>query len=219
VRPALRPGKLIGWLALIGALAALNYASRFTGGKPPADSLYRYDTALNGLVFYAITFGIVLLIARGLTRVELGARAPDSWPRALGLTLAVLVGLLIAESLLESILHGAREQGLEPAHWEPSKAPQFALNAAVVVIAAPIVEEFTFRGLGFRLLAPFGMFVAVVGTAAAFAADHGLVEGFPALFLFGIAVALVRLRTGSIYPGMMLHACFNAFALAAAVAR
>jgi membrane protease YdiL (CAAX protease family) len=219
VRPALRPGKLIGWLALVGALAALNYASRFTGGRPPADSLYRYDTALNGLVFYAITFGIVLLIARGLTRVELGARAPDSWPRALGLTLAVLVGLLIAESLLESILHGAREQGLEPAHWEPSKAPQFALNAAVVVIAAPIVEEFTFRGLGFRLLAPFGMFVAVVGTAAAFAADHGLVEGFPALFLFGIAVALVRLRTGSIYPGMMLHACFNAFALAAAVAR
>ncbi len=219
MRPVAQPGKLLGWLALVGALAALNYASRFTSGKPPADSLYRYDTAINGLVFYAITLGIVLLIARGLTRLELGARPPDSWPRALGLTLAVLVGLLIAEALLESLLHGAREQGLEPAHWEPSKAPQFALNAAVVVIAAPIVEELTFRGLGFRLLAPFGMFVAVVGTAAAFAADHGLVEGFPALFLFGIGVALVRLRTGSIYPGMLLHACFNAFALAAAVAR
>lgn len=215
----MRPGKLIGWLSLVGALAALNYASRFTGGKPPADSLYRYDNAISGLVFYAITFGIVVAIARGLSRVELGVRRPDSWPRALGLMLVVLVVLLIAESLLESVLHGAREQGLEPAHWEPSKAPQFALNAAVVVIAAPIVEEFTFRGLGFRLLAPFGMAVAVVGTAVAFSADHGLVEGFPALFLFGIGVALVRLRTGSIYPGMMLHACFNAFALAAAVAR
>lgn len=215
----MRTGKLIGWLSLVGALAALNYASRFTSGKPPADSLYRYDNAISGIVFYAITFGIVLAIARGLTRTELGVRAPDSWPRALGLTLVVLVGLLIAESLLESLLHGAREQGLEPAHWEPSKAPQFALNAVVVVIAAPIVEEFTFRGLGFRLLAPFGTAVAVLGTAAAFAADHGLVEGFPALFLFGIGVALVRLRTGSIYPGMMLHACFNAFALAVAVAR
>ena len=215
----MRPGKLVGWLSLVGVLAALNYASRFTEGKPPADSLYRYDTAINGLVFYAITLGIVLLIARGLSRVELGVRAPDSWPRALGLTLAVLVGLLILESLLESLLHGAREQGLEPAHWEPSKAPQFALNALVVVVAAPIVEEFTFRGLGFRLLAPLGTFVAVVGTALAFAADHGLVEGFPALFVFGVSVALIRLRTGSIYPGMMLHACFNAFALAAAVAR
>lgn len=211
--------KLAGWLALVGSLAALNYASRFTSGKPPADSLYRYDTALSGLIFYALSLGIVLLIARGLTRSELGLRAPDSWPRALGFALGMLVVLLIAESLLESLLHGAREQGLEPAHWDSSKALQFALNAAVVVIAAPIVEELTFRGVGFRLLAPLGSAVAVLGTAVAFAADHGLVEGFPALFLFGVTVALVRLRTGSLYPGMLLHASFNAFALAVAVAR
>ena len=215
----MRGGKLAGWLALVGSLAALNYASRFSSGKPPADSLYRYDTALSGLIFYALTLGIVLLIARGLTRTELALRAPDSWPRALGFTLGVLIALLIAESLLESLLHGAREQGLEPAHWDSSRALQFALNAAVVVIVAPIVEELTFRGVGFRLLAPFGTMVAVVGTAVAFAADHGLVEGFPALFLFGLAVALVRLRTGSLYPGMLLHASFNAFALAVAVAR
>jgi membrane protease YdiL (CAAX protease family) len=213
-----RAGKLAGWLALVGSLAALNYASRFTSGKPPADSLYRYDTAIGGLIFYAFTLGLVLLIARGLTRAELGLRAPDSWPRALGFALGVLVALLIAEALLEALLHGAREQGLEPAHWDSSRAVQFALNAAVVVLAAPLVEELTFRGVGFRLLAPFGSLVAVAGTAAAFAADHGLVEGFPALFLFGVAVALVRLRTGSLYPGMLLHASFNAFALVVAVA-
>ena len=217
--PAVRGGKLAGWLALVGSLAALNYASRFSSGKPPADSLYRYDTALSGLIFYALTLGIVLLIARGLTPAELGLRRPASWPRALGFTLGVLVALLIAESLLENLLHGAREQGLEPAHWNSAKAVQFALNAAVVVLAAPLVEEFTFRGVGFRLLSPFGAAVAVLGTAVAFAADHGLVEGFPALFLFGVAVALVRLRTGSLYPGMLLHASFNAFALAVAVAR
>ena len=212
-------GKLAGWLALVGSLAALNYASRFSSGKPPADSLYRYDTALSGLVFYALTLGLVLWIARGLTRTELGLRAPDSWPRALGFALGMLVALLIAETLLETLLHGAREQGLEPAHWDSSRAVQFGLNAAVVVIAAPIVEELTFRGVGFRLLAPLGSVVAVLGTAVAFAADHGLVEGFPALLLFGVAVALVRLRTGSLYPGMLMHASFNAFALVVAVAR
>ena len=37
----MRGGKLAGWLALVGSLAALNYASRFSSGKPPADSLYR----------------------------------------------------------------------------------------------------------------------------------------------------------------------------------
>jgi membrane protease YdiL (CAAX protease family) len=214
-----RGGKLAGWFALVGSLAALNYASRFSSGKPPADSLYRYATAISGLLFYAITLGIVLVIARGMSRSELGLRRPASWPRALGFTLVILVALLIAETLLESLLHGAKEQGLEPAHWDPSRALPFALNAAVVVIAAPIVEELTFRGVGFRLLAPLGTIVAVLGTALAFAADHGLVEGFPALFLFGLAVVIVRLRTGSLYPGMMLHATFNAFALAVAVAR
>jgi len=214
-----RGGKLAGWFALVGSLAALNYASRFSSGKPPADSLYRYATAISGLLFYAITLGIVLVIARGMSRSELGLRRPASWPRALGFTLVILVALLIAETLLESLLHGAKEQGLEPAHWDPSRALPCALNAAVVVIAAPIVEELTFRGVGFRLLAPLGTIVAVLGTALAFAADHGLVEGFPALFLFGLAVVIVRLRTGSLYPGMMLHATFNAFALAVAVAR
>ncbi len=212
-------GKLIGWLVLVGSLAALNYASRFTEGKPPADTLYQYGTAISGVVFYAITLALVLWIGNGVPRRELGLRRPDSWPRALGLALAVLIGLLIAEALLESILHATREQGLEPPRWESDKAVPFALNAAVVVLIAPVVEELTFRGVGFALLARIGTAVAFVGTSIAFAAAHGLVNGFAALFLFGAAVAFLRVRTGSIYPGMLLHGTFNALALAVAFAR
>jgi CAAX protease family protein len=212
-------GKLAGWLALVGSLAALNYASRFTEGKPPADTLYRYGTAASGVIFYAITLGLVLWIARGLPREALGLRRPASWPRALGLALAVLVTLLIAEALLESLLHATREQGLEPPRWEPDRAVPFALNAAVVVVVAPIVEELTFRGVGFALLGRFSTALAVIGTSVAFAAAHGLVNGFAALFLFGAAVAFLRLRTGSLYPGMLLHGTFNALALAVAFAR
>jgi membrane protease YdiL (CAAX protease family) len=214
-----RSGKLAAWLGLVGALAALNYASRFASGKPPPDTLYRYDTAISGVIFYGITLAILLRIARGLTRRELGLQAPRSWGRALGFTLSTFIVLLVVEVALEALLHGTSEQGLEPSHWEPSKAVQFALNAAVVVVAAPLVEELTFRGVGFTLLARFGTVAAVLGSAIAFAADHGLVEGFPALFVFGVAVALVRVRTGSIYPGMLLHASFNALALADAFAR
>ena len=215
----MRSGKLAAWLGLVGALAALNYASRFASGKPPPDTLYRYDTAISGVIFYGITLAILLRIARGLTRRELGLQAPRSWGRALGFTLSTFIVLLVVEVALEALLHGTSEQGLEPSHWEPNKAVQFALNAAVVVVAAPLVEELTFRGVGFTLLARFGTVAAVLGSAIAFAADHGLVEGFPALFVFGVAVALVRVRTGSIYPGMLLHASFNALALADAFAR
>jgi hypothetical protein len=210
----LRAGKLAGWLGLIGALSALNYASRFTEGKPPRNALYQYGTAFSGLVFYAIILAVVLLVARGLPRSELGLRAPASWKRALGLALVVLIALLIAEVILESVLHGAREQGLEPPHWEPERAAPFAFNAAVIVLVAPPIEELAFRGLGFALLRPLSVVLAVVATALAFAAAHGLVSGFPALFLFGLAVAFLRARTRSLYPGMVLHACFNAAALA-----
>ena len=215
----MRPGKLAAWLGVVGTLAALNYASRFASGKPPRDTLYRYGSAVSGLIFYALTLAIVLLIARGLSPNELGLRRPASWPRALRLVLLALVAILIAEVALESVLHAAREQGLEPPRWEPDRAVPFALNAAVVVLAAPLVEELTFRGLGFALLARFGVIVAVVGTSIAFAAAHGLVTGFPALFVFAVAVALVRLKTRSIYPGMLLHGCFNAAALAAVFVR
>jgi membrane protease YdiL (CAAX protease family) len=211
-------GKLAGWLALVGTLAALGYVSRFTEGKPPADTLYRYSTAASGVIFYVITLAIVLWIARGIPRIELGLRRPESWPRAIGLALAVLIALLIAEVLLESLLHGTREQGLEPPGWDPDRAVPFALNAAIVVLAAPLVEELTFRGLGFALLSRFSTALGLVGTSAGFAAAHGLVNGFPALFLFGVAVAFLRLRTGSLYPGMLLHGSFNALALTVAFA-
>jgi hypothetical protein len=209
-----RGGKLAAWLGLVGSLAALNYASRFASGKPPPNTLYHYDTAISGVVFYALALGIVLWIARGLTRSELALRAPASWWRALGFAFATLIALVVVEVALESVLHGTREQGLEPTHWEPARAVPFALNAVVVVLVAPFVEELTFRGLGFALLRPLSVVLAVVATALAFAAAHGLVSGFPALFLFGLAVAFLRARTRSLYPGMVLHACFNAAALA-----
>jgi len=210
----MRYGKLAAWLSLVGALALLNYASRFTSGKPPADYLYRYDNAISGLVFYALTLGIVLLIARGLTKAELGLQAPDSWPRALGLTLSVLIGLLIAEGLLESILHGAKEQGLEPSHWEPSKAVPFALNAAVVVIAAPIVEELFFRGLVLRSLERrVGTRWAIVASAALFGAAHLEPLQFPALFLFGLVAAVLTVRSGRLGPSTMAHVAFNGIAV------
>jgi uncharacterized protein len=175
--------------------------------------------AISGLILEGILLTAVLLIARGIDRRPLGLRAPRSWFTALGLALGLLIALVIVEQALESVLHATREQGLEPTRWDSSRAVPFAVNAAVVVLAAPFVEELTFRGLGFAVLRPYGALVAVFGSAAAFAAAHGLIEGFPALFIFGVAIAVLRLRTESVFPGMLFHAFFNGAALALAFVR
>jgi len=131
----------------------------------------------------------------------------------------IFVIVFIAESALEPVLHPSREQGLEPTRWEPNHAGAFAISAFAVVALGPLVEELLFRGLGFGLLGRWGSATAVIGTAAAFAFWHGLVEAWPALFIFGLGIAILRLRTGSILPGYAFHAFFNGAALALAFAR
>jgi uncharacterized protein len=211
--------KLVAWCALVGALAAIGYAQRFSSGKPPRNALYHYDIAIGEVITYAIIFAFFLWIARGLSWSRLGVRKPRSWPRAIGLGAAIFVCVFIAESALEPVLHPSREQGLEPTRWEPSHAGAFAISAFAVVVLGPIVEELLFRGLGFALLQRWGGITAVLGTAVAFAFWHGLVQAWPALFIFGLGIAILRLRTRSILPGYAFHAFFNAAALALAFAR
>jgi membrane protease YdiL (CAAX protease family) len=211
--------KLVAWCALVGVLSAIGYAQRFAAGKPPRNALYHYDIAIGELITYLIIFSFFLWIAHGLSWDQLGIRKPRSWPRAIGLGTLIFVCVFVAESALEPLLHPSREQGLEPTRWEPSHAGAFAISAFAVVAFGPLVEELLFRGLGFVLLGRWGPVTAVFGTAVAFAFWHGLVQAWPALFIFGLGIAILRLRTGSILPGYFFHALFNAAALALAFAR
>ena len=49
--------------------------------------------------------------------------------------------------------------------------------------------------------------------AAAFALTHGIAQGIPIFFIIGLGLALLRSRSGSIYPAMILHICFNGFGI------
>lgn len=212
-------GRLVAWASLAGVLATLSYAGRLAEGKPPEDILYRYTAAIAGLVQYAVMLGLVLLISAGLAKRELlGLRRPASWPRAAALAFAVLVGVGVLSALLEPLLHAGEEQGLTPERWERDRAVPFAANFVVIAGVAPVVEELMFRGLGFGLLRRFGTGAAIVLVGVAFALAHGLIAAFPILFAFGSGLAYLRSRTGSVYPGMILHGAFNAIALVAAVA-
>jgi membrane protease YdiL (CAAX protease family) len=211
--------KLVWWFVLVGAVSAVSYAGRFTGGKPPKNALYLYSTAASELILFAIILAFVFLIARGLPRRETFAlRRPDSWGRAFRLAIGVFIVIAISNAALNPLLHGGREQGLTPSGWEPRHAAAFALNLFAFSIVGPVTEELTFRGLGFYLLQRFGQTTAIVVVGIMFGLWHGLVEALPVLIIFGLGLAYLRSRTNSIYPGMILHATFNGAALILAVA-
>jgi membrane protease YdiL (CAAX protease family) len=213
------PGRLVAWLVFVGVLTALSYLSRLSDIETPDDVAYRYSSSVAAAVQYGVMLAILLLIARGLPlRDAFAWYRPASWPRALGLCALALLVIWAAAAALSPFLDASDEQGLVPKEWDPSRAGAFAAFFVTVTVLAPTVEELTYRGLGFSLIAPWGTWVAILGTGFLFGAAHGLILGLPVLVIFGIAIGWLRHRTASIFPPMLLHAVFNGTALIAAVA-
>jgi uncharacterized protein len=170
------------------------------------------------VIQYGLMLGLIMLVLVGVPKREpFALRRPRSWGAAIGLAVAIFVGIFVFSYLVSLFVDPGREQGLVPDHWEPQHAAAFAANFGVVAIVAPIVEELTFRGLGFSLLERFGRPAAIVLVGLAFGLAHGLVEALPILAAFGMALAYLRSRTDSVYPGMLLHATFNGFVLLSSV--
>jgi CAAX protease family protein len=212
----IRSNKLTAWVILVSVLALLGYASRASGGKPPKDAAYLYSTAASGIVQYAIVLAVVLLIARPDWSL-LALRRPRGWARTLTAVLVVLVAVYAVSAIVSAYGDPGREQGLTPQRWDSSRAVPFAVNFFVFVAIAPVIEELTFRGLGYSLLRPLGTLTAILWVGIAFGLAHGLLEGLPILIVFGSGLAWLRERSDSVYPGMAVHATFNAIALIAAV--
>jgi uncharacterized protein len=215
-RPGL--GRLVAWLVLVGALASFAYIGRAAEGDPPDDVLYRYDTAVGSAILYGLVLAALVLICQGASLRELLAlRRPRSWGRAAGIALGIFGVMLALGAILDPFLDAGEEQGLTPDDWESDRAGAFAANAVVVAGVAPIVEELTYRGLGFSLLLRFGRPAAILLVGVAFGLGHGLFAALPILVAFGIGLAFLRDRTGSVYPAILLHAAFNGLALALAL--
>jgi uncharacterized protein len=208
--------RLAQWLVLVGFLALLAYGSRIDAGKPDPEVLYRWSTAVGGVVQDAIVVALVLAIARG-ARPLLGLRGPKSFWMSVVFVAAAVVLVILFEAVYSNLVHPGNEQGLTPDKWEPAHAAAYIVNAIVICTWVPFVEELTYRGLGYSLLERFGRGWAILGVGILFGLAHGLVLSLPVIVAFGCALAWVRARTNSVLPGMVAHALFNAVALVAAV--
>jgi membrane protease YdiL (CAAX protease family) len=217
-RAHLAPWRLVAWLAFVLLITGLNYLGRVAGDDPPEDLAYRWSTSIGALAIYGATFVVLLLISWGLPRREVFAlRRPPSWARASGYTAVALVAIWAASAALAPFLDADDEQGIVPEDWDSDRAAAFVAFFVSVAVVAPIVEELTYRGLGFSLLLPHGTVAAVVGTGVLFGLSHGLLAGLPVLTVFGLVIGWLRARSESVYPPMILHGIFNGTALIVSV--
>lgn len=205
-------GRLVGWAALAAAQTLLNIGAVLFVDIPE-DRIYRYANAGQALLQFATMLAIVLVIARpGGMREMLALRRPSSWKGAVVFSAAMTVGML-ALLTLSPLLQAGEAQRLA-SDWDPSRTLPFVMNAVVIVLLSPVVEEIAYRGLGFTLLERFGAPWAIALTALSFGVSHGLVALLPISVAFGVGLALLRSRTRSIYPGIVVHIVFNSLGVA-----
>ena len=211
-----RPARLAGWLALVSLLILLAYVSRATEGKPDPQILYRWSTAIGGVIQDGIILVVVLALA-GFDRQLLALRRPRSIRQALRLLGGAIILVYVFEITYSALTHPGNEQGLTPSHWEPAHAAAYVANGIVICTVIPFVEELTYRGLGYSLLEPLGRWPTIVLVGTLFGLAHGLLVSLPVIAAFGMVLAWIRSVTRSVVPGMVLHSLFNLIALVAAV--
>ena len=185
--------------------------------------------ALTVILTLAVAGTLVLLLVRRLWPALWALGKPPglgfSWPHsAWFFVLALLVGLaapLVGGWLTQWLAHGhtvtqdIRQLG---AHTPP--ALRVALVVTVVSVG-PLVEELLFRGvLLSALLQRWPVGYSMLISALLFALVHlpGLqyhVFALPDLILLALALAWLRLRSGSIWPAVLAHAVNNLLAVAA----
>ena len=96
----------------------------------------------------------------------------------------------------------------------PSSSLLAALMLVSVALVVPFAEELFFRGALFTALLPSGpAFVATWTTSIAFVLAHQEPRNWAPLLVVALVLAELRRRGGSIWPGVALHAAFNAATL------
>ncbi len=158
---------------------------------------------------------------------SVGLRLPKarSGPRslsALWATIIVLPMIALLMSLVATGAYGAMVVALGLEALQPTPVPDEFLGSgatrlllsAVIVLWGPFVEEVFFRGFFLAgLIAPLGAARAAVVSAAIFAVAHVEIGSMIPLFITGLALAWLYLRTRSIWPPIMAHAAQNLLAI------
>jgi membrane protease YdiL (CAAX protease family) len=168
---------------------------------------------LGPVIYFAV-------LRRGAILRQIGFVKPQGRRPYLVAIAAWLVGVaaLIVWSLLTEAL------GIDlfkipepPAELVDFSGIKLALPLIVIGLFGPFCEEVFFRGFALPAFASrFGMWGGILISAALFSVFHLSIGAAVPIFVFGIVLAWLYVRTGSIYPSMVAHITQNIIATLAA---
>lgn len=143
-------------------------------------------------------FGLTLLLAPILVLISEG-----------GIQAIGGINGLISSSAVESLIQmeEERQAAAMPAHLGDASV---VLMGFVILVLTPVGEEMLYRGIMYSALSDrFGHQKGILLSSLLFAFLHGSVLRFIPLFIMGLALALLTVRTKSIIPAIVTHSLVN----------
>ena len=204
---------LVGGLVLIGVIAG--FFAVLGGGNLEDNPGFLFSSvAAQDLAFVAAA----LVVAAGVARpsaAQFGFRVFR--PSALGWALLALVVYFVLSAVYVSLANPPADD--LPQQLGADRSTTLAIITGIfVIVVAPPVEEFFFRGFLYQALRNrFGIVVAAVLSGFIFGAIHLKVEFLVPLAILGTVLALLFQKTNSLWPCILVHAANNSIALAVAL--
>ncbi|GAC1389023.1 MAG: hypothetical protein NVSMB38_01630 [Ktedonobacteraceae bacterium] len=136
------------------------------------------------------------------------------WLNAVGMILLLFMAFYLVNGLYQYVIttFHLNLQTNDQVILQQSKDAPFTTYATLIasVLVAPICEETFFRGFVFTgFLNGMPVVVAIILSALLFAVAHADPGSFAVLFFIGLALAFIRWRTRSLWPGILLHLLNN----------
>jgi uncharacterized protein len=142
--------------------------------------------------------------------------------QAINGALAAYATFWLFSVLYQLILHPHGKQTVAKDLGATNGGLLLVLAAILVIVVAPAAEEFFFRGFFFRALRTrFSIVAAAVIDGLVFGAVHytgsQTLSVLPVLAVLGFVFCMLYERTGSIVPGIAVHAVNNSISYAVTV--
>lgn len=195
-------------------------------GFDPADLHLRLTVSMVALDLFAVVVILAFASGKGPSlRRTLGVTRPAAWRAVrVGLRSYITAFPWIFLTLFATV-EIARAFGIKPP-MEPIQELVFREGRPLVVgltvllacVVGPLAEELFFRGAVYPVIRRRSHWIAaMLVSAAAFAALHTNLMGFPSIWLLGCLLAYLYERTGSLAASLAVHVVHNTLLMAMAL--
>jgi hypothetical protein len=185
------------------------------------------DTIDGPAVALNISFDVVFVIAPIVVVMWLTRRRPDPaafglrvprWRQALGWSAAIYFGVIVLAGIIITLFGEPAEQAVSRELKSEDSVALLVAIGFMTGVAAPLGEEFFFRGFLFRVLwERTNVSIATFATGVVFGLAHAGdtdIAGVLLLGVLGAGLCVLLWRTASLLPCIMLHSFHNSISFA-----